>query len=268
MFEVEKPIIGMVHLLPLPGSPRYDGRGLDGIMGRALQDAKALREGGIDGLMIENFGDAPYLKANVGPEAISAMASIVKEVIDAVEVPVGVNVLRNDAEAALAIANAAGGEFIRVNVFTEAIVSDQGIIEACAPKLIRYRRRLGAEGIKIFADVHVKHGALLSARPIEESARDAAYRGFADALIVTGARTGEASELQSLLKVKKAAPDKPVLIGSGATRQNVAKLLERADGAIVGTSFKVGGIVENPVDGTRVRAFMAEVEKLRRHQRR
>ncbi|MDI6819394.1 MAG: BtpA/SgcQ family protein [Candidatus Hodarchaeaceae archaeon] len=268
MFGAEKPIIGMVHLPPLPSSPRYDGRDVHDIVERALQDAKALKAGGIDGLTIENFGDAPYLKANVGPETVSAMASIAKEVVDAVDVPVGINVLRNDAKAALAIANAAGGEFIRVNVFTEAIVSDQGIIEACAPELIRYRRRLGAEGIKIFADVHVKHGALLSARPIEESAKDAAYRGFADALIITGARTGEAPELQSLLKVKKAVPEKPVLIGSGTTRQNVAKLLEHADGAIVGTSFKAGGIVENPVDGARVMAFMAEVKKLRQLQRR
>jgi membrane complex biogenesis BtpA family protein len=263
MFGLEKPIIGVIHLLPLPGSPRYDGK-LDLVLERAMRDAGALREGGVDGLIIENFGDAPYLKANVGPETVTAMAAIAKEVVDAVNVPVGINVLRNDAKAALAIAIAAGGRFIRVNVLTEAIVGDQGIIEACAPELIRYRRRLGAEGIKIFADVHVKHGALLSPRPIEESAKDAAYRGLADALIVTGARTGEAPELDDIARVKGAVPDRPVLVGSGATKQNVARLLERADGAIVGTTFKEGGNVENPVDASRVRAFMAEVKKLRR----
>jgi membrane complex biogenesis BtpA family protein len=263
IFDVEKPIVGMIHLLPLPGSPRYDGRGLHRIVDRALRDAKALEAGGIDGLIIENFGDTPYLKVKVGPETISAMASITKEVIEVVEVPVGVNVLRNDAKAALAIAYAAGGKFIRVNVFTEAIVGDQGIIEACAPELIRYRRRLGAEEIEIFADVHVKHAALLTTRPIEESARDAAYRGLADALIVTGPRTGVEPELEDLMKVKRAVPDRPVLVGSGIDEENVARLLKHADGAIVGTSLKEGGIVDNPVDERRVKALMAAVEELR-----
>jgi len=264
LFRVKKPIVGMVHLLPLPGSPRYEGLGLDRISERAVQDAKHLESGGVDGLTVENFGDAPYLKANVGPETISTMASIAKEVIDAVEVPVGINVLRNDAKAALAIAYAAGGKFIRVNVFTEAIVGDQGIIEACAPELIRYRRRLGAEEIKIFADVHVKHGALLIPRPIEESAMDAAYRGLADALIVTGPRTGVEPGLEDLMRVKKAVPDRPVLVGSGVSKGNVAKLLKHADGAIVGTSLKAGGVVDNPVDEKRVKALMAAVKGLRR----
>jgi len=262
LFRVKKPIVGMVHLPPLPGSPRYGGRGLHDIVERAFRDAKALRVGGVDGLMIENFGDTPYLKANVGPETISAMASIAKEVMDAVEVPIGINVLRNDAKAALAIAYAAGGKFIRVNVFTEAIVGDQGIIEACAPELIRYRRRLGAEEIKIFADVHVKHGALLTPRPIEESAMDAAYRGLADALIVTGPRTGVEPELEDLMRVKKAVPDRPVFVGSGVDKGNVAKFLEHADGAIVGTSLKAGGVVDNPVDEKHVKALMAVVKGL------
>jgi len=264
LFRVKKPIVGMVHLLPLPGSPRYEGLGLDRISERAVQDAKHLESGGVDGLIVENFGDAPYLKANVGPETISAMASIAKEVIDTVEVPIGINVLRNDAKAALAVACAAGGKFVRVNVFAEAIVGDQGIIEACAPELIRYRRQLGAEEIKIFADIHVKHGALLTPRPIEESAMDAAYRGLADALIVTGPRTGVEPKLENLMRVKKAVPDRPVLVGSGIDKENIAKLLKHADGAIVGTSLKSGGVVDNPVDEKRVKALMAAVKELRR----
>jgi len=264
LFGVEKPIVGMIHLPPLPGSPRYSGRGIHDIVERALRDAKALTVGGTDGLIIENLGDAPYLKANVGPETISVMTVIAKEVMNAVDIPIGVNVLRNDAKAALAIAYSVGGKFIRVNVFTEAIVGDQGIIEACAPELIRYRQRLGAEDIKIFADVHVKHGALLTPRPIEESAKDAAYRGFADALIVTGPRTGAEPELEDLMKVKKAVPDRPVFVGSGVSEENVAKFLKNADGAIVGTSLKVDVAVDNPIDEKRVKALMAAVKELRR----
>lgn len=261
LFGVRKPIIGMVHLLPLPGSPKYD-LSLDQILKRAIQDARSLEKGGADGLIVENLGDAPYLKTNVGPETISAMALVASEVIDAVKILVGVNVLRNDVKAALAIAHAAGGKFIRANVFTEAVLTDQGIIEASAPELLRYRRRLGAD-IKIFADVQGKHGTPLRPRPIEQSAMDAAYRGLADALIISGPRTGEGPDLDDLRRVKKAVPDKPVIVGSGASKRNIAKLFEHADGAIVGTSIKVSGNVQNPVDEGRVRALIAAVKKLR-----
>lgn len=264
LFGVKKPIIGMVHLLPLPGSPNYEGGGIGHILERAVQDVKNLETGGINGLIVENLGDAPYLKTNVGPETISAMALVVKDVIDTVDVPVGVNVLRNDVKAALAVAYVTGGRFIRANVFTNTVVTDQGIIEASASELLRYRRYLGAEETKIFADVHVKYGLPLSPVSIEQSAKEAAYRGFADALIVTGVRTGIEPDLKNLTRVRKAVPDRPLLVGSGATKENIPKLLECADGAIVGTSLKVEGITENPVDGERVKTFMAKVEKLRK----
>ena len=264
IFGVEKPIVGMVHLPPLPGSPSYRGLSLDRISERAVQDAKHLESGGVDGLMVENFGDAPYLKMNVGAETISTMTLAVADVVDVVKIPVGVNVLRNDVKAALAIAHIAGGKFIRVNVFTDAVVTDQGVIEASAPELLRYRRYLRADAIEIFADVHGKHGTLLSPRAIEQSAMDAAYRGLADALIVTGPRTGVEPELEDLMKVKKAVPDRPVFVGSGIDRGNVTKFLKHADGAIVGTSLKAGGVVDNPVDEKRVKALMAAVKELRR----
>jgi hypothetical protein len=264
IFEVKKPIVGMVHLPPLLGSPRYGGSSFDRILERAVEDAKRLERGDVDGLIVENLGDVPYLKTNVGPETISAMALIVANVVNAVKISVGVNVLRNDVKAALAIAHIAGGKFIRANVFTDTMVTDQGIIEASAPELLRYRRYLKADAVKIFADVHGKHGTLLSPRAIEQSAMDAAYRGLADALIVTGPRTGAEPELEDLMRVKKAVPDRPVLVGSGVGKGNVAKLLKHADGAVVGTSLKVGGVVDNPVDEKRVRALIAAVKRLRR----
>lgn len=262
LFKVKKPLVGMVHLLPLPGSPGFGDRGLARILERAVQDAKALEAGGIDGLIVENLGDAPYFKANVPPETVSAMAVAVRSVIDEVGVPVGVNVLRNDAKAALAVACACGGKFIRVNVFTDAMMTDQGIIEACAPELLRYRRRLRAEEIKIFADVYVKHAASIVPRPLEEMAADAVHRGMTDALIVTGPRTGAKVEPEDLVKVKGAVPDTPVLAGSGIDKTNAVETLERCDGAIVGTSLKVDGITTNPVDRRRVTDLVQNVRRV------
>lgn len=264
LFSVKKPIIGMVHLLPLPGSPRYKGLGINNILDRAVQDAKNLEAGGVNGLIVENLGDAPYLKTKVGPETVSAMTLAVREVISAVNIPIGVNVLRNDVKAALAIAHTTGGKFIRANVFTETIITDQGIIEPTASELLRYRLCIGAEGIKVFADVHVKHGIPLGSASLEDSAKEAAYRGLADTIIVTGTRTGVAPNLKDLARVRKAVPDKPILVGSGATRENIMKLLKYTDGAIVGTSFKIRGVTENLVDVERVKAFMAIVENVRK----
>jgi membrane complex biogenesis BtpA family protein len=263
LFSVEKPIVGMIHLTPLPGTPKYEGLSLNRISELAVQDADHLESGGVDGLMVENFGDVPYKKKEVGPEIISTMAVIVADVVDAVKIPVGVNVLRNDFKAALAIAHVAGGKFIRSNVFIDATVTDQGLIEASAPELLRYRQYLGAE-VKIFADVQGKHGVPLGNRPIEQSAMDAAYRGLADTLIVSGPRTGTEPELRDLAKVRKAVPDRPVFVGSGINEENVSKLLRQVDGAVVGTSLKLNGVVSNPVDEKRVKALMTAVKTLRR----
>jgi len=262
IFKVSKPIIGMVHLLPLPGSPKYEGKGIKPILDRAIKDAKALEKGGINGILIENFGDAPYKPTSVDRETLASMTLAVKEVSEATNLPIGVNVLRNDAKGSLAIAHATNAHFIRVNVYTEVMITDQGIINACAHEVQRYRKQLGAEKIKIFADIHVKHAQPLALRLIEETAKDAAYRGLAEALIVTGPRTGVEPSIDDVIKAKEAVPDKPVLVGSGVNKGNVRGFLKHADGAIVGTSLKVDSVKSNPVSESAVKEFMKAVQRL------
>jgi len=263
IFRNRKPLIGMVHLLPLPGSPRYSGDGSAQTLDAALRDAKALESGRIDGLLIENYGDSPFKPAPADPETVASMTAIGNEIARQVSIPMGVNVLRNGALAALAIAHAIRAHFIRVNVFTESLDTDQGIIQACAHDLMRYRRQLGAADVQVYADVRSKHAAPIVSRPVEESARDAAYRGMADALIVTGPHTGVEPDRDQLRRVKESVPDRPVLIGSGLTSGNAAKLLREADGAIVGTSLKESGVTERPIDEMRVRELVRSAQRLR-----
>jgi len=259
LFGARKYAIGMVHLLPLPGSPRWAGA-MDQVLERAVCDAQALARGGMDGLIVENFGDAPFCKDRVEPHTVSAMTLAVAVVRDAVQIPVGVNVLRNDSRSAIAIAAVTGASFIRVNVHTGAMVTDQGIVEGRACDTVRYRRELGAE-VKLLADVLVKHASPLGALSIEQAARDAAYRGLADAVIVTGVGTGQPTEVEDVIRAREAVPDYPVLVGSGVHEGNLAKLLAVADGVIVGTSLKEGGVASNPVDETRVADLAALVRE-------
>lgn len=264
IFKAPKPVIGMVHLLPLLGSPKYGGEGIKPILDRAIKDTKALEKGGIDGILIENFGDAPFKPTSVNLETLASMTLAVKEVSEATDLPIGVNVLRNDAKSALAIAYATNARFIRVNVYTEAMITDQGIINSCAHEVQRYRRGLGAENVKIFADIHGKHAQPLARRPIEEVAKDAAYRGLADALIVTGPRTGVKPSINDVTQVKEAVPDKPVLVGSGVNKENAKEFLRYADGAIVGTSLKVDSVTTNPVSESSVMELMKAVQRIRK----
>lgn len=263
IFRTPKPLIGMIHLSPLPGSPRYNDSGIGGAMDAALRDAKALQKGGIDGLLIENYGDLPFKPTPADPETVASMTAIGQEIMKQVGLPLGVNVLRNGALAALAIAHVIRARFIRVNVFAESLLTDQGIIEACAHDLMRFRRQLGASDVAVFADVRSKHAAPLGSRPVEESACDAAYRGLANALIVTGLRTGREPSRDQLHRVRVSVPDRPVLIGSGLTKQNASKLLREADGAIVGTYLKENGIVEKPVDESRVKELARAIARFR-----
>ena len=263
IFYTPKPLIGMIHLPPLPGSPRYKGEGISGAVNVALRDAKALQKGGIDGLLIENYGDLPFKPTPTDPETVASMTAIGQEVSKQVDLPVGVNVLRNGAISALAIAHVIRARFIRVNVFTESLITDQGIINTCAHDLMRFRKQLGASDIAIFADVRSKHAVPLASRPVEESARDAAYRGLADALIVTGLHTGAEPDRDQLHRIRVSVPDRPILVGSGLTGRNVAKLLREADGAIVGTYLKENGVIEKPVDEARVKELVRAVARLR-----
>jgi membrane complex biogenesis BtpA family protein len=261
LFGSSKVIIGVVHLLPLPGSPGWEGD-LHKVLERARRDAEALASGGANGIIVENFGDVPFHRGQVGPHTVAAMTLAVEAVKQVADVPLGVNVLRNDARSALAIACITGARFIRVNIHTGAMVADEGVIEGRADETLRYRRELGAEA-HIFADVHVKHAVPLGAQDLRRAARTARERGLADALIVSGPATGESTSLQDVIAVKEAVPDAPVLVGSGVDEANVRELLSVANGAIVGTSLKVGGKVSNPVEQNRVARLVSLVKQLR-----
>ena len=252
-------VIGVVHLKPLPGSPKW-GRNLKSVIDHALADARAYERGGADAVIVENFGDAPFTKSRVGPETVAAMSAAGCAVRAAIKLPLGFNVLRNDPQTALALCAACGGSFIRVNVHTGAMLTDQGIIEGDAYETVRYRERI-CPSASIFADVHVKHAVPLGNWTIEDAARDTVERGLVDALIVSGAGTGLAADLADLERVRRAAPSTRILLGSGVTLANVRDFLPAADGFIVGTSLKVGGKLSNPVDPKRVAALMRAIRK-------
>lgn len=239
-------VFGMVHLGPLPGSPLYSS--LDQVIEHALHDARAIAAGGCDGFVIENFGDRPFSRERVEAETVAAMTRVLAEIIREVRVPFGVNVLRNDASSALAVAAATGAAFIRVNIHTGAAVTDQGIIEGDAYATLRKRAAL-APDVLIFADHLVKHATPMG----EVSAKDLRLRGLADAIIVTGAETGAAAD-PSRLRELRATVDAPLLVGSGLTAANAAQFAD-ADGAIVGTSMQVDGRVEVGRVEAVVRAF-------------
>ncbi len=245
-------LIGVVHLLPTPGSPRYGGS-VEPLIERAVEDARALAKGGCSALLIENFGDLPFFAGRVPPETVAAMALAVAAVRREVgALPVGVNVLRNDARAALALCATAGAAFLRVNVHTGVMVTDQGLIEGRAAETLRERALL-APGAAILADVHVKHGSPLGIQPIGEAARDALERGLADAVIVSGRGTGDPPARADLAAVREAIGDHSLLVGSGLDEHNAAELLSIADGAIVGTFLKRDARVDQPVELDRVR---------------
>lgn len=234
-------LFGMVHLLPLPGAPLYGGS-LDAVIDAALADARAIVRGGADGIAAENFGDKPFRKSRVDPETVAAMTAVISEIRRAVNVPVGVNVLRNDAVSALAIAAATGAAFIRVNVHTGAVLADQGLIEGEAAETLRRRAAIAPE-VLIFADHDVKHATPLAAHDPVQSAKDLRYRGLADALIVSGRETGAAADPARVELLRGALPDVPLIVGSGLTEEN-AKAFGEADAAIVGTWIKTDGRVD------------------------
>jgi uncharacterized protein len=251
-------IIGMIHLGALPGSPAYAGN-MRTVLDRALRDADTLEQGGVDALMIENFFDAPFYKDQVGPETVAAMTSMITLIRQQTRLPLGVNVLRNDGLSALAIATACDCQFIRVNVLTWAMLTDQGIIEGKSAQISRFRRQLLSDAL-IFADCLVKHAVPLAAQSMELVAMDTWERGGADALVISGVGTGKETDFEDVVAARKGAPDAPIFIGSGVTPDTLGKFLSVADGVIVGTYFKEGGKVENPVDGSRVRG-LTEVKK-------
>jgi membrane complex biogenesis BtpA family protein len=269
MNRVPRGLIGVVHLPPMPGDPRYRGGGFDVVEGLALADAEALVTGGVGALVVENLGSAPYQKGTEGerlpPHQVALMALVVRSIAGRFQVPVGVNCLRNDAISALGIAATSGAAFVRVNVHTGAYLTDQGIIEGEAHRSMRYRREIGAEHVSVLADVHVKHAAILAPVPIERAVADTLERGLADAVIVTGQATGEPPTPELLAQVAAVARRKPVILGSGLTPEVAERLLPHVDAAIVGTWVKKDGKLHQPVDVDRVKELaVAAQSKFRR----
>jgi membrane complex biogenesis BtpA family protein len=253
-------IVGVIHLPAMPGSARGPAAwDLGRLLDLARRYAAAWATGGADALIVENFGDVPFRKGAVGPETISAMTLAVSAVIAESGLPVGVNVLRNDVEAAVAIAAMCGGQFVRANVYVGAAVTDQGIIEGRADAVQAMVRRLDTP-IAVWADVDVKHAALLGPRPLGELAEDAVKRGLASALIVTGSGTGQPVNPDDLRLVRAAMPETTIYVGSGATAVTLPALLEIADGAIVGTGAKANADPANPVEVDKVRALVAATQ--------
>ena len=221
-----------------------------------MADAAAQIDNGLDGIIVENFGDAPFFPDNVESHTVAAMAIIINELRDChPKIPIGVNVLRNDANSALAIAAVTNADFIRINVHTGAMLTDQGVIQGKAHETLRYRSDLRSD-VKIFADVAVKHAVPLGEFNLASIAQDTYYRGLADALIVTGTGTGKSTNLKQLKIVKDAVPQAKVFVGSGVTAGNLAEALLYADGVIVGTSIKRDGVTTNEVDPIRVRTLI------------
>ena len=263
--RIHPKFIGVVHLPALPGDV-YGTQSFSACYEYALQDAKALIDGGAEGIIIENFGSAPFHKGTQAdpapPHQIAALTVVAQQIRQlSTEVQLGINCLRNDAYAALGIASAVQADFIRVNVLSGAYVTDQGLIEGEAARILRYRQQLGAENIKIFADILVKHAAPLAPLTAEQAALDTWKRGGADVLIVSGTGTGAPVSKELLQQVQQAVQGKvAVYLGSGLTLHNMNELAPLASGAIVGTALKEGCILSAPVS---VKSVKAMSEKLK-----
>ena len=251
------PVIGVLHVPALPGAPA-NKLSLREIRQHVARDAEAYASGGMDALILENFGDVPFHPGRVPAETIAFLTALACEIRARFPQPLGINVLRNDGESALAVAAASGASFIRVNVYSGARVADQGILQGRAHAIQRLKRALGSS-VLIFADVAVKHSAPLGERPLEDEVEDTVLRALADAIIVTGEATGKPASLDALRTARVAACGAPVFAGSGAREDTVAEIMSAADGVIVGSALKVQGQVTNAVDPERVRRFMETV---------
>jgi len=236
IFKKEKVTIGVIHFLPLLGYPKFPG--VKKVLDLALKDLKALETGGVDGIMVENNYDVPH-QIFVGPETISSMTYLTGQIIKKTKLPVGISVLWNDYKASLSIAKVCGGKFIRVPVFVDDVRTNYGDIFAESDQVIKYRKQIKGENIALLTDIHVKHAKLISKYSLAESAKLAIKKG-SDGIIVTGKWTADEPSLDDLKSVRMTAQKFPVFVGSGATEKNIDKLIQYADGVIIGTSLKTG----------------------------
>ncbi len=265
IWQTNRPVIGVVHLSPLPTSARWQGK-LQEVIARAEQEATALAAGGVDGIIIENFFDAPFTKDCVDPAVVSSMTLIVDRLKGMVMLPIGINVLRNDAKSAMAIATCTDVQFIRVNVLTGIMATDQGLIEGKAHELLKYRRELGSK-VAILADVLVKHARPLSTPNLTTAVKDTIERGLADGVILSGWATGSPPTQEDLELASAAAGDTPVFIGSGANWENVTQLMQAADGVIVSSSLKRHGKISETIDPIRVSQFVEAAKSAPREEK-
>lgn len=257
LFLTAKPVIGVVHLLPLPSTPKFDGN-MDLIINRALEEVRILKQGGVDGIIVENFHDVPFLKNPVPLEQFGLMASILTLARQELNIPLGVNVHYNDWKAEITLAYACKAQFIRVEGFVDTIITASGIVEPCCAEVTRYRKFLGAqETVQIWADIHPKYSKNLIAYSLQESAR-MAEEALADCIIVTGETTGIETPVNDIEIVKNSI-NIPVLAGSGTNLDNVRKTLSIADGVIVGSAFKNAGNTHEKVSIEKVSVFMKAV---------
>lgn len=259
LFKSNKPLIACIHLLPLPGSPLYGGSMSD-VYDRALEETELFGRHAVDGLMVENFRDRPFYPGRVPAETVAALSSVAREIVKRANVPVGINALRNDGESAVAIATAVEAHFVRVNVHMSAVVSEQGIIQGMSHLTLRLRAALRSD-VMVFADVGVKHAAPLADRGLATETRDLAERGLADAIIVSGARTGAETDPADVDLVRQNT-SLPILIGSGATPENLHNVYAKVDGLIIGSYFKKDGEGNNFVEENRVKVFCDAMKHL------
>lgn len=260
LFGVPRPLVGMIHLGALPGSPS-GCLGMDALIDAAILEAEIYRDAGFNGLILENMHDRPYLKGRAEPETVAAMAAIGRQVRHQVRLPLGVQVLAGANREAIAVAHACGGSFVRAEGFVFAHVADEGLIDAGAGELLRYRRSIGAESIRVFADIKKKHAShALTADLSAAEVAQAAEFFLADAVIVTGSVTGGETDPDELNAVRKAVAI-PTWVGSGVTPENLTRYRD-ADGFIVGSSIKQGGRWSNPLDPVRVAALASAFRRL------
>lgn len=265
IFAAQKPVIGVIHLGPLPGAPDYRGTPVEDIYRAAQRDAEALTAGGVDGLCVENASDMPFARPeDIGPETVAALTASCLAVQSVSGLPIGITCVANAVISALAAAKAVGARWVRANQWVNAYVANEGLLNGPAPAAMRYRSNIHATDIRIFADVHVKFGAhaITADRSVTEQATDAEWFG-ADALIATGLRTGNPTQSSEVQEVRDGT-SLPVLVGSGLAPAQVSELFTHADGAIVGQWLKHDGVWWNPVDERRVKELMSAVTDLRR----
>ena len=262
LFSRPKPVIGVIHVGALPGTPRSSQTVAD-LVTSAKHEAKLYSDCGVDGVIVENMHDVPYLRGEVGPEIVAAMTAIGVEVKAACGLPVGVQILAGANIEAMAVAHAAGLDFIRAEGYAYAHVADEGLIQASAAKLLRYRRMIGATNVQVWADVKKKHAAhaITADVSLGETAETVEFMG-ADCVIVTGSVTGKPPQADDVHEAKNHC-GLPVFLGSGISEENIAEFYEAADGFIIGSAFKIDGLWLNTIDPARVTSFMQTIQRAR-----